>query len=381
MNLTILMPCLNEALTLPRCISKAQQFLNRTGFTGEVLIADNGSTDGSQALAQRLGARVIAVNQRGYGAALQAGLEAAHGRWVIMGDADDSYDFSSLDGYVTALQAGAELVMGNRFQGGIEPGAMPPLHRWLGNPVLSFIGRLFFKSPVRDFHCGLRGGDRQALLSLQLRCVGMEYASEMVVKASLRHLKIVEVPTKLHKDGRDRPPHLRTWRDGWRHLRFLLMMCPRWLFLWPGLFLSTVGVVGTAVLSHGMINAGGLGLGIHTLLYATEAALLGWQLLLFYLLARSAGAAMQILPLPSGLERLLQSLTLERGLILGSAMFLVGLWLSWQAVQSWGALGWGALDPTQTMRLTIPAAGLMLAGAELAFASFVLHFILQIHRK
>ena len=243
LELTILMPCLNEARTLPACIAKARRFLDTAGVRGEVLVADNGSTDGSQALAMSLGARVVDVPERGYGAALIAGIDAARGRFVVMGDSDDSYDFEHLQPFVDALRGGAQLVMGNRFAGGIRPGAMPPLHRYLGNPVLSFIGRAFFKVRVRDFHCGLRGFERDALLALGLHCKGMEFASEMVVKAALGGLRIAEVPTTLSPDGRDRAPHLRSWRDGWRHLRFLLLFTPRWLFLYPGVVLSVVALL------------------------------------------------------------------------------------------------------------------------------------------
>ncbi|HEX8868831.1 MAG TPA: glycosyltransferase family 2 protein, partial [Lentzea sp.] len=229
-ELTILMPCLNEAETLETCIRKAQGYLERSGVVGEVLIADNGSTDGSQKIATDLGARVVDIPAKGYGNALLGGIRAARGKFVIMGDADDSYDFSNLDDYVTRLRAGADLVMGNRFKGGIEPGAMPPLHKYLGNPVLSAVGVLFFKAPVRDFHCGLRGFQRDVMLKVGLHTSGMEFASEVVVKSCLAGLRIEEVPTTLKKDGRSRPPHLRSWRDGWRHLRFLLIYSPRWLF-------------------------------------------------------------------------------------------------------------------------------------------------------
>lgn len=239
-ELTILMPCLNEAETLARCITKARAFLIRSGIVGEVLIADNGSTDGSQQIAAVQGARVVAVKKKGYGSALLGGIHAARGRYVIMGDSDDSYDFSRLDGFVEKLRDGCQLVMGNRFLGGIEPGAMPALHRYLGNPVLSTIGRLFFRSPCGDFHCGLRGFDRDAVLALDLQSPGMEFASEMVVKATIRELRIAEVPTTLSPDGRSRPPHLKSWRDGWRHLRFLLLFSPRWLFLFPGAALFLV---------------------------------------------------------------------------------------------------------------------------------------------
>jgi glycosyltransferase involved in cell wall biosynthesis len=381
MELTILMPCLDEAMTLERCVQKAQSFMRRTGILGEVLVADNGSKDGSQAIARAAGARVIDVPQRGYGAALRAGIKHANGRLIILGDADDSYDFSQLDAFVDKLRAGDDLVMGNRFAGGIRPGAMPPLHRWLGNPVLSFIGRLLFKSPVSDFHCGLRGARREALLRLNLSSSGMEFASEMVVKASLGGLRIGEVPTVLHKDGRDRPPHLRTWRDGWRHLRFLLVMSPRWLFLLPGVFLLLIGVGGMLALATGPVQIGHVGLSIHTMLYAAEFALLGWQLLLFFLLARSVGSAMGVLPRKRHPERLLKFITLERGLGLGLSMVALGIGLSVHAVQLWVGTGLGTLDPTAMMRLTIPAATLVLAGAELSFASFILHFIQDLGQR
>jgi glycosyltransferase involved in cell wall biosynthesis len=261
-ELTILMPCLNEARTLPACIGKARAFLARSGVVGEVVIADNGSTDGSPELACGLGARVVAVAEKGYGSALLGGIRAAHGRFVVMGDADDSYDFSRLDQFVDHLRAGAQLVMGNRFAGGIQPGAMPPLHRYLGNPVLSTIGRLLFHSPCRDFHCGLRGFARDAILGLDLSASGMEFASEMVVKATVGRLRISEVPTTLSPDGRGRPPHLRSWRDGWRHLRFLLLFSPRGLFLYPGALLFGVGGLAMLRLLAGPIVIGSVGFDI-----------------------------------------------------------------------------------------------------------------------
>jgi len=285
-ELTILMPCLNEAATVGSCVAKARGFLERAGIAGEVLVADNGSEDGSSALAQQAGARVVQVAERGYGAALAAGIAAARGRYVIMGDADDSYDFSRLEPFVDKLRQGYPLVVGNRFKGGIRPGAMPPLHRYLGNPVLSFVGRLFFGAGVGDFHCGLRGFDRAAVRSLDLRTPGMEFASELVVKAALAGWRIAEVPTTLHPDGRGRPPHLRSWRDGWRHLRFLLLFSPRWLFLYPGLVLLVLGVALTTALYFAPLRVFGAGLDIHSMLYASAAALLGMQLCLFALFAR-----------------------------------------------------------------------------------------------
>src|SRR6266705_273771 len=280
-ELTILMPCLNEAATVGSCIAKARGFLERAGIAGEVLVADNGSDDGSRALAEAAGARVVEVAERGYGAALAGGITAARGRYVIIGDADDSYDFARLEGFVARLREGYPLVMGNRFHGGIGKGAMPLLHRYLGNPVLSFVGRLLFRAPVGDFHCGLRGFDRDAVRALDLRTRGMEFASELVVKAALAGWRIAEVPTTLQPDGRGRPPHLRSWRDGWRHLRFLLLFSPRWLFLYPGLTLFIVGSTLSTALYFSTLRIGGAGLDIHTLLVAGFLSLLGYQLVLF----------------------------------------------------------------------------------------------------
>jgi len=374
-ELTVLMPCLNEAETVAVCVGKAISYLGRSGIAGEVVVADNGSTDGSQKLAQDAGARVVLVPVKGYGGALLGGIEAARGRFVIMADADDSYDFSRLEGFVSRLRAGDDLVMGNRFAGGIAPGAMPPLHRVLGNPVLSFIGRLFFHAKVRDFHCGLRGFNRASIQRLGLASPGMEFASEMVVKATLAGLSISEVPTTLSPDGRSRPPHLRSWRDGWRHLRFLLMMCPRWLFLYPGLFLFVVGLVVQSVIVRGPIVGAGVGFDIHTMLFAAGSTILGLQLLIFSVLARAIGCVKGVLPLTSAIRALWERLTLERGIVLGSIVMLSGLALAVRSVDIWLQAHLGALDPTAMMRLAIPAVTLIIGGAEIVFASFVLGFI------
>jgi glycosyltransferase involved in cell wall biosynthesis len=371
-ELTILMPCLDEAATVGTCVAKARGFLQRSGVEGEVLVADNGSSDGSREIAQRAGARVVEVAQRGYGAALAAGIAAARGRYVVMGDADDSYDFSLLDDFVGKLRQGHPLVMGNRFKGGIRPGAMPPLHRYLGNPVLSFVGRLFFRSPVRDFHCGLRGFDRDAVRALDLRTPGMEFASELVVKAALAGWRIAEVPVTLHPDGRGRPPHLRSWRDGWRHLRFLLLFSPRWLFLYPGLVLFIAGSALTATLYFTPLRVGGAGLDIHSMLYASAGALLGTQLCLFALFARVSAQNAGLLPRRPALDRLLEVCTLERGLLLGLAVAAAGLAWSAAAFWQWREAGFGALDPRVVMRDTIPATALMIGGTELMLASFLL---------
>jgi len=371
-ELTILMPCLNEAATVGSCIAKARGFLERAGIEGEVLIADNGSQDGSRALAERAGARVVDVAKRGYGAALAGGIAAARGRYIIMGDADDSYDFGRLDGFVARLREGYPLVMGNRFRGGIRKGAMPFLHRYVGNPVLSFVGRLLFRTRVGDFHCGLRGFDRQAVRSLQLRTTGMEFASELVVKAALARWRIAEVPTTLSPDGRGRPPHLRTWRDGWRHLRFLLLFSPRWLFLYPGLALLATGMALTSALYLTPLHFLGAGLDIHSMLYASASALLGLQLCLFALFARVSAQNAGLLSRRPDLDKLLRTLTLERGLLLGLGIALCGLLWSAAAFWQWREAGFGALDPRVVMRDTIPAAALMVGGMEVMLAAFLL---------
>jgi hypothetical protein len=375
MELTILMPCLNEAETVATCVRKARSFLTRTGIEGEVLVADNGSSDGSPQLARDAGARVVEISKKGYGNALIGGIDAATGRYVIMADADDSYDFSQLDAFVDGLRAGNTMVIGHRFRGGIQRGAMPLLHRYLGNPVLSFAGRLFFSSEIGDFHCGLRGVDRAATLKLGLRAPGMEFASEMIVKATLARWRIAEVPTVLSPDGRSRAPHLRSWRDGWRHLRFLLMMSPRWLMLYPGACLIGLGVAAEIAILHGPVIIGGVGFDIHTMLYAAGASILGVQLVLFSLLARTVGVLKALLPMSPPLERFLRIFTVERGISLGLLLGFAGLALAIYSVDSWAHTRLAALDPATMMRVAIPSVTLMLAGAEIIFASFLLGFI------
>lgn len=370
LELTILMPCLNEAETLATCIRKAMGYLERSGVQGEVLIADNGSTDGSQEIATSLGARVLPVPERGYGAALIAGIKGARGRYVIMGDSDDSYDFENLDPFVAKLREGHDLVMGNRFKGGIKPGAMPPLHRYLGNPVLTTIGRVFFGSPSGDFHCGLRGFNRDAILGLDLRAPGMEFASEMVVKATLQKLRITEVPTTLSPDGRSRPPHLRSWRDGWRHLRFLLVFCPRWLFLYPGLILFLGGLFGMGALLTGPAKLGGLTLDVHTLLYASAAVSMGFQLILFWAFARIHGAREGLVPEQPMLTRFLARFGLEPALLTALGLFVLGLLLGLAAVAIWGAVSFGEIGGHGTMRLAIASMTCMLLGLQLAMGAF-----------
>ena len=364
-ELSILMPCLNEAETLAICIDKAQGYLRRSGISGEVLIADNGSTDGSQQIAEAHGARVVDVTEKGYGSALIGGIEAAQGTFVIMGDADDSYDFSELGGFVERLRAGDELVMGNRFRGGIEPGAMPPLHKYLGNPVLSWIGRSLFHSPIKDFHCGLRGFNRQSMLALHLQTSGMEFASEMVVKSTLGGSRVSEVPTTLKKDGRSRPPHLRSWHDGWRHLRFLLIFSPRWLFLIPGISAFLIGLVGTVALGFGPVVLGEVGFTYSSQIYLAALAVVGYQAFLFALLTKIYAQHEGFrIPRSRNFERLEKRISLEGGAILGVVLFLIGLGIALSQLIGWAAGGYGALEAGATVRVAIPSALLMMLGSQ-----------------
>lgn len=376
----MVLPCLNEAETLATCIGKTVASLAACGVRGEIIVADNGSTDGSQDIALALGARVIRVPARGYGAALAAGIEAAHGELVIMADADDSYELANLAPFIEQLRAGFDLVMGNRFAGGIEPGAMPPLHRYLGNPVLTAIGRRFFRTPCRDFHCGMRGVTRTAVLRMNLRTTGMEFASEMVVKASLLNLRVAEVPTRLFPDGRSRPPHLRSWRDGWRHLRFLLLYSPRFLFLFPGAILFGVGALAGLWLLGGPRHVGRVTFDVNSLLFCAAAVILGWQAVLFATFAKVFAISEGLLPMDARLERVFRVVTLEVGLVLGGATFAAGLMAAVSALAGWGAAGFGALDPPRTLRLVIPSVTLMILGAEAIMGSFFLS-ILGLRRK
>ena len=380
LELTVLMPCLNEAETLAVCIAKARRSIEENGIAGEVLIADNGSTDGSQEIARRAGARVVDVPVRGYGGALQGGIAAARGRFVIMGDADDSYDFSSLMPFVEKLREGYDLVMGNRFLGGIAPGAMPPLHRYLGNPVLTGVGRLFFRSPSGDFHCGLRGFRRDRIRELDLQTTGMEFASEMVVKATLMGLRIAEVPTTLSPDGRSRPPHLRSWRDGWRHLRFLLLYSPRWLFLLPGLVLMAVGLVAGVAILPGPVEVAGFAFDVNTLLYAAAAVFIGFQSVVFAVFTKIYGVNEGLLPPDPRLDRMFERVKLETGLAMGIALVAFGLGASVWAVADWGAASFGELDPQQTLRLIVPAVLSLTLGFQTILSSFFLS-VLGLGRK
>jgi glycosyltransferase involved in cell wall biosynthesis len=375
-DLTILMPCLNEAETIATCVAKARRWLESAGIAGEVVVADNGSTDGSQELACAAGARVIPVAIRGYGAALQGGIADARGKYVIMGDADDSYDFSRLDAFIERLRAGDDLVMGNRFAGGIEPGAMPWLHRYIGNPLLSFAGRLMFHVPIRDFHCGLRGMRSDSVRALGLRSTGMEFASEMVVRAALSQQTISEVPTTLHPDGRTRAPHLRTWSDGWRHLRFLLLYSPRWLFLVPGMVLTLVGLALTAALSiNGSIHLGSTTFQVNTLVYAAALTLIGVQTTTFGVFTRIYAVAKGYLPPDDRLNRFGGRFRLERGLLLGAAVLLAGLIAAAISLAWWRQRDFGALDAEHQLRLVVPAALGLVLGSWIILSSFFLSIL------
>jgi glycosyltransferase involved in cell wall biosynthesis len=379
-DLTILMPCLNEAETLGVCIQKARSFLERAEIHGEIVVADNGSSDGSIEIAEVYGARVVHVPQRGYGNALIAGIEAAGGQFVIMGDADDSYDFSNLDSFMVALRSGADLVMGNRFEGGIAPGAMPPLHRYLGNPVLSRIGRIFYKSKIGDFHCGLRGFRRTSILALDLQAGGMEFASEMVVKATQQGLRIGEVPTTLRPDGRTRAPHLRTWRDGWRHLRFLLLYSPRWLFFYPGLVLMLLAIAVGVVVEVTTLRIGDVALGVDTLVVCYALLIIGFQSVLFAVFTKTYGTNEGFLPRNEAFQRALRGVSLERGVVGGLVLFLLGLAGLVVAFLKWNAVGFGSLDATQELRLVIPSAALLTLGSQATLASAFLG-VLEIRRR
>jgi glycosyltransferase involved in cell wall biosynthesis len=371
-EISVVMPCLNEGTTVGTCVDQALSAIQNLGIRGEVIVADNGSSDNSREIAHAHGARVVPVSSRGYGSALLGGIEAARGTYILMGDADESYDFGQLPVFLEKLRGGYDLVMGNRFKGGILPGAMPPLHRYLGNPVLTAVGRLFFNSPIGDFHCGLRAFRKKAIDDLGLHTTGMEFASEMVVKASLYGLGVTEVGTTLSPDGRDRPPHLRTWRDGWRHLRFLLLFSPRWLFLYPGIALILLGGAVGMWLLPGPRQLGSVTLDLNTLLFAAMTVLLGFQSVVFAVFTKIFGITTKILPEDPRLNRLFQFITLEVGLLVGIVLILggtgawaFGLWL-------WHDYHFGPLNPEQTLRIVIPGLVLISLGCQTALSSFFL---------
>ncbi|BAO76628.1 dolichol-p-glucose synthetase [Winogradskyella sp. PG-2] len=358
------MPCLNEAETIAICITKAKRFLIENKINGEVVIADNGSIDDSIAIAKSHNARVINIKQKGYGSALKAGIDEAKGKYIIMGDADDSYDFTNLMPYLKELRNGHDLVMGNRFKGGLEKGAMPFLHKYLGNPVLSFIGRLFFKVNIGDFHCGLRGFSKAAYNKMNLKTTGMEFASEMVVKSKLINLSITEVPTKLHKDGRTRPPHLNTWRDGWRHLRFLMLYAPNWLFLYPGILLALLGLILSILLVINPIEFENFTLDVHTLLYTSAFLLVGFQFIIFYGLTKIFAVENELLPKSNRYNKLFKFINLEKGLIIGFIILFLGLFLSYKGLSTWKASNFGDLNTNTTLRLIIPAITAIQLGVQ-----------------
>lgn len=370
-ELTILMPCLNEAETLETCITKAMGYLQRSGVKGEVLVADNGSTDGSQDIARRLGARVVNVPVKGYGAALIAGIENAQGQFIIMGDSDDSYDFANLDPFVEELRNGADLVMGNRFRGGIAKNAMPPLHRYLGNPVLSTIGRIFYRTPIGDFHCGLRGFSRDAIRKLHLNTPGMEFASEMVIKATLFGLTVKEVPTTLKPDGRSRPPHLRSWRDGWLHLKLLLTFAPYWLFYYPGLALFGFGVISFVALMFGPVTIGDVNFDTATLILASALILTGFQMVCFYVLSRIFAVRFSLLPPTARFLRLKSRISVDNACIAGGLLLLIAVLAALTGVFSWGVTGFGDLDPGRIVRISALAVVCASLGVQIITTGFL----------
>ena len=375
-ELTIVMPCLDEAETVATCVTKARAFFDREGIEGEVLIADNGSTDGSQDLAVAAGARVVQVPAKGYGNALSGGIRAAESPYVAMGDCDDSYDFGTLGPFLEDLRGGADLVMGNRFQGGIEPGAMPPLHRYLGNPVLSFVGRLFFRTPVGDFHCGLRAFNRQKILDLDLHTGGMEFASEMVVRSALEGYDIRERPTTLSKDGRSRPPHLNTWSDGWRHLRFLVLYSPRWLFTIPGLVLMTIGLVLGVLLEIGPVGTGTFALDVNSLVLASAMVTVGFQSFSLGLLTKLYAVSEGFLPADPFTSRLRRWWSLEKGLVIGGLLAILGLSGLIGSLAYWNGNNFGDLDPRDSLRIVVPTATALIMSMQVVFASLFASILL-----
>ncbi|MBD3393763.1 MAG: glycosyltransferase [Chitinivibrionales bacterium] len=381
MEVSVVMPCLNEAETVGACVKNAVRALDHAGLDGEVVVADNGSSDGSRRIAANAGARIVEVRAKGYGAALMGGIEAARGTFVIMGDADASYDFGQITEFLQKLRDGYDLVMGNRFRGGIQRGAMPFLHRYFGNPMLTFLGRFLFRSrQCGDFHCGLRAFRRDAVQRLNLRTTGMEFATEMVVKSSLHGLRITEIPTTLSPDGRTHPPHLHTWRDGWRHLRFMLLYSPTWLFLVPGVALILAGSILGGWLLTGRQVFGGVAFDVHTLLYCGVAVIVGFQAVVFHLFSKVFAINEGLLPEDHATSRLSRIFNLEIGLLLGCLFFAGGIGATVYAVRFWGSRSFGRLDPREVMRLVIPAAVLIMLGCQTVFSSFFLS-ILSLKRK
>lgn len=379
-EMSIIMPCLNEAETIRLCVRSAAAALLQSGIDGEVIVADNGSTDGSQEIAEAEGALVVPVKEKGYGHAVRAGILAARGQYIVMADSDGSYDFGQISRFLQELRRGSDLVMGNRFRGGVARGAMPFLHRYLGNPVLSGIGRVFFGSPCGDFHCGMRAFRRDSVLRMDIRAGGMEFASEMVVKATLLRMNIAEVPTTLAPDGRSRAPHLRTWRDGWRHLRFMLMYSPRWLFLYPGVAMIVLGLVVCGFLLPGLRVIHGIGLDVHTLLYGFVSILLGFQLVAFATFTKVFAITEGLLPPDPRLNRIFRWVTLETGLLCGAALIVLGIGGSVSAVSHWAGSSFGALNPERMLRIVMPSVFSLTLGVQIVCSSFFLS-ILGLRRR
>ena len=383
LEVSILMPCLNEAETLVACIQEAQNVLITNQIKGEVLVADNGSTDGSIALAEQAGARIVRVEARGYGNAIMGGIEAATGEYVLVGDADGSYSFNELPAFLAALRDGDDLVMGCRmpsYGGTIMPGAMPWLHRWLGNPVLTKIGQLFFKVPIHDFHCGLRAFRRESVLALNLCTTGMEFASEMVVKAALHCLKISEVAVTLKPDGRSRRPHLRTWRDGWRHLRFLLLYSPKWLLLYPGLSLSILGLLGFLVLLPGTLYIGNIAFDTNTLLVSSLCLIVGFQIIVSYIFAKAYAIRVGLLPADLKIKKIIASNPVETGIIAGLVLLMVGFGLLTYALTTWQAASFGEISYPKSLRIVVPAVTAIALGTQAIFSGFILAILNIKHR-
>jgi glycosyltransferase involved in cell wall biosynthesis len=379
-ELSVVMPCLNERETVGVCVRKALAALRDAGIDGEVIVADNGSTDGSVEVAETEGARVVHVSEKGYGSALKGGIVAASGDYVLMADSDDSHNLGDIDRFFQQVRSGYDLVVGNRFRGGVAPGAMSPLNRYIGNPILTSVGRLFFPSPCRDFHCGMRAFRKDSFLRMDVRSTGMEFASEMLVKASLLHMRVCEVATSMSPAGRSRAPHLRPWRDGWRHLRFLLMYSPRWLFLYPGIVLMIIGLVGSAWMLPGHRVVDGIAFDIHTQLYAFLAALVGFQLIAFAVFTKVFAISEGLLPPDPRLNRLFRYITLETGLAIGAVLTLAGLVGSIIPVTHWASTSFRAFDPEYMLRLVLPSVFALTLGVQIVFSSFFLS-ILGLRRR
>ena len=372
LELTILMPCLNEAETIRICVEKAKFFLSTYEVSGEVLVADNGSTDGSREIAEKCGARVVVVPEKGYGAALIGGNLAARGKYCIMGDADNSYNFTELMPFLEKLREGYDLVMGNRFKGGIGKGAMPALHKYLGNPVLSTIGKVLYPSDIGDFHCGLRGYNTEAIKNLGLRTLGMEYASEMVVQAALHGLRITEVPIILHPDGRSRPPHLRSWSDGWRHLKYLLMHAPNWLFYVPGFFMFIFGLTGTVLLTlfEPVVET----FGLNTLLYMVVITVAGFNILSFGVVAKVYATQSKFIPM-SHKEKFYDKINANSGSLAGGSMIFLGVAGTLMTLYMWNSRFFEWMEVDIAMRITLPSVMLIIIGLNIILTSFLVDIL------